>query len=128
MTRDIKFNHKNNSYPVAFPNAGQWININLQKASLTNGLYGAITRSFTKDGNVTLDMIDMEAFFTVMMPKTFWKDIAVTSLQDLTIEDSLALVNDYNEQIVPFIEGIRKVIDDLVKKGKEKVSDPTDEK
>jgi hypothetical protein len=120
MVREIKFNHRNNSYTVKFPNVGQWVDIRIQKASLTNGLYGAMSRSFTKDGNIALDLVDMQAFFVVMMPKEFWKDLKVDSLQELTIEDSLALLNDYNEQIVPFNEGIQKIIDDLVKKGKEK--------
>jgi hypothetical protein len=123
MTNEITFTHKTNSYPVKFPNAGQFWDIQLMKASLSNGLYGSVMKSLTKDGDTVLDWIDMEATFRVLVPDLFKKGLKVDSLKELEIEDLMALWKDYNSQVVPFMIGVRSRIDELVKKGQEKTNE-----
>jgi hypothetical protein len=110
MNKAISVNLKGNEYKLSFPLAGQFIDIEYNKAFLSKGRYGQMVNSETFDSNFALDMIDMQSHLSVLMPKEFWEDLKVNSLNDLDLEDSLELLKVFKKQIQPFIQEWRDLL------------------
>ena len=109
MNREIKISVKENSYKVSFPNVGQFLNIEALKATLSDGLYGAMQASRTIDSGFALDVVDMEAYFTVLCPDLV-KDLNVKSFRELDIVDVIELRTVFVDQMLPFIKQWRDII------------------
>ena len=56
-------------YTVPFPNVGQYYRIESLKQTLTNGMYNTMLMSNSVAAQNALDMIDIEAAFTVLCPE-----------------------------------------------------------
>ena len=109
MTREIKVTIRENSYKATFPKVGQLIDIENMKAILSNGMYGSMESSRTIDSQFALDMIDMEAYYSVLIPDLI-KDLKVKSFRDLEIEDSVELRKIFVKDLLPFIKKWRDII------------------
>ena len=109
MLREIKLTIKENSYTVEFPKTGKLIAIENMKAILSNGMYGSMESARTLDSQFALDIIDMEAYFSVLIPKLM-KDLRIDSIKDLHIEDSLEIRAVFMNQFLPFIKQWRDII------------------
>lgn len=115
MTDKIKVVIKDNSYEVKFPLVGQFLDIEMLKASLSKGQYGTMFKSGTVDSIYALDMIDTEAYLTVLIPELLDRgdekgDLKVKSFRELGIKDMLELKDIFKKQILPFIDEIRDLI------------------
>lgn len=119
MTREISLKLKENSYPVKFPNQGQFLDIENLKMVLSNGMYGALQTARTTDSELALDLIDAEAYFSVLIPDLV-KDLKVKTFRELDLMDSIEVRNAFVDQLLPFINGWRKAIKELTQKKEEK--------
>lgn len=59
----------NTTFAINFPNEGQLRRIELLKQSLAGGMYLELIQANTTLGSRALDSIDMEATFSVLVPK-----------------------------------------------------------
>ena len=115
MARETTFKIKGNSYKVKIENIGQWQDIESLKIELSRGMYGRMMSSNTYDSQFALDMIDIEAIFTVTCPKLKSSYKGIDSLRDLDFEDALELRQAYIDQVLPFIQDIRKLMKPEIK-------------
>lgn len=109
MTREINLTIKENSYKVIFPKVGQLIDIENMKAILSKGMYGSIMSSRTSDSEYALNLIDMEAYYSILIPD-LTKDLKVKSFRELEIEDSVELNKIFESKLLPFIKQWRAII------------------
>lgn len=110
--RQLNFTVRGHSYIVKSPTIKNLINVEDQKAALTNGRYGAMTKTGTWLALYTLDMVDMIANLNVFAPGLL-KDSNVNSLQDLEATDAEELKKCYDEQFIPWLEevhGLLKIV------------------
>ena len=98
--RELILNIKGTSYPVEFPNIGKFQKIESLKQLLSNGLYSGMMQTSTISSSESLDMIDMEAYFTVLIPKLM-KDLK-PSFSELGLEDYMELKAIYREKFLPW--------------------------
>jgi len=109
MTREITVTVRENSYKISFPNVGQLIDIENMKSILSKGMYSNMENARTIDSQYALNMIDMEAYFSILAPELV-EDLKVKSFRDLSIVDSVELQNIYAKKLVPFIKEWRDII------------------
>jgi hypothetical protein len=109
MTREISLTIKENSYKVKFPKVGQLIDIENMKAILSKGMYGSMMSARTTDSEFALNLIDMEAYFSILIPDLV-EDLNVKSFRDLEIEDSVELNKTFADNLLPFIKQWRDII------------------
>jgi hypothetical protein len=119
MNKEIKLVIKENEYLVKFPNVGQLSDIEVLKGSISRGLYGAMQSNSTIDSGFALDLVDMEAYFTILCPQLI-KDLKVDSFRELDLTDAIDLREVFVDQLLPFIKQWRDIIAEI---GKEKKSD-----
>lgn len=114
MTREIQVKIRENSYKVEFPNVGKLQDIERLKAVLSGGMYGSMESNRTMDGQFALDMIDMEAYFTVLIPDLI-EDLKVKSFRNLSIEDAVEIKEIFVKQLLPFMKQWRDIINKPMK-------------
>lgn len=117
MLAEKKITIKENEYVINYPTAGQLMDIEFLKVHLSKGRYSQLMSNGTMDSEYALDLVDTEAYLSVLLPGgAFKKDFNVESLRDLGLDDSLEVVKSFKEQVLPFIAEIRKAINDSYKK------------
>lgn len=116
LDRQIEMNVKGNRYIIEFPNVGKFQQIETMKQVLSRGMYSSLLPMNTISSIEVLDMIDIEAYLTVMCPKLI-KDLKCDSFSELGLEDYLELKKVYQKEFVPWWN---KIIDLLNPKKAEK--------
>jgi hypothetical protein len=119
MLRDLILKLKENSYSVSFPTQGKFLDIENLKMMLSNGMYGSLQSARTTDSEFALDLIDAEAYFTVLVGKPLFDDLKVKTFRDLDLIDAIEVRNAFTEQMLPFINGWRETIKDMTNKKEE---------
>lgn len=99
---------KENSYAATYPNVGQKIRIQSLKQDFTGGQYGRMSDSLLQDQWDALEMVDVLAHFTVLIPDLV-KDSKV-SMSNLDQRDFVDLIKVYREQFLPWYKGWEEVI------------------
>lgn len=110
MLRSKKITIKENSYELKFPTVGQLIDIEILKSSLSKGNYSNLLSNANVFSLAALDMIDAEAYLTVLIGKELKKHLNIDSFSELSLEDGNIVRKVYKEQVLPFVEEILKVI------------------
>jgi hypothetical protein len=105
----LEFKLKSNNYTIKFPNVGQIEDIECTKQLISKGMYSSLMQMGTRAANDTLDMIDMEAFFSILCPDLV-KDLKSDSFRDLGIVDFMELKKAYIKQFVPWWVEIQKIL------------------
>jgi hypothetical protein len=75
------------------------------KHLLSRGMYSSLMNMSTVSAIEALDMIDMEAYLTILCPQLM-KDLKCDSFGELGLEDYLELKQAYNEKFIPWWNGI----------------------
>ena len=101
MENKIVFEVKGNSYEIEFPNIGKFRTIESLKQVLSKGMYGQLLSTPTESAFEALDMIDIEAYLTVLTPKLI-EDLKCSSFSELGLSDYLELKSAYKEQFSPW--------------------------
>ena len=109
MDRNITLNVKGNTYQIEFPNVGKFQNIETMKQVVSKGMYSALLTTATLSSIEVLDMVDMEACFTVLCPKLI-KDLKCDGFGDLDIADYKELKEVYLKQFIPWWNGILEML------------------
>jgi len=109
ISKELILTIKGNTYSVAWPNIGNFQRIESLKQVLSNGMYASLMSVPTVSSSEALDMIDMEAFFTVLIPQLI-KDLKCNSFGELGIEDYKELHEVYEEKFVPWWSSILELL------------------
>ena len=92
---------------ITFPRIGKFKNIESLKQALSNGMYSSLMKTNTEEAYEALDMIDMEAYFSVLFTKLM-ESLECDSFSDLGMADYLEVKKVYVEKFVPWWKKILK--------------------
>jgi len=106
---------KGRQYKIEFPNVRRFKELETMKQMLSNGMYGNLLKTQTVASFSALDMIDVEAFVTVMIPDLL-KDMKCDSVSDMGLDDYAELKAAYDEQVIPWWNEIMDVVTKIQKK------------
>lgn len=96
-------------YTVRFPNVGEYYRIQCLKAELSKNTYGGLVTSLTQEAINALDMIDIEATLTVLVPQLI-SDMKVSKFAELGLVDYKIIKEAYLETIQPFMNEVKAVL------------------
>lgn len=119
LQRDFTFIVKENKYLVKIPTPRQIIQIETEKAVMTNGVYREILSSGTYGSSYSLDVVDMHSYFTVLIPDLL-KDINSmgTTMLDMDLMDFNQLKEAYRIQFIPWVNSWMEMINSMPKEVK----------
>ncbi len=115
MNRVIEISIKDNKYTVSFPTVGQIIDIETKRSILSRGQYGNMIESKMQMSWNVLEIIDVMAYFQVLVPKLF-DDLNVKSLEEIDAIDFAEIVEVYREQFLPWYNGWAKKFNEVMHK------------
>jgi len=118
---NLIFTLKGKPYNLAFPRVGEYRTIEAMKQTLSLNTYGSMSRSMMKSSEEALDMIDMEAYFSVLCPKLV-EDLKCESFSDLGLLDYLEIKKIFKEKFIPWWNNIESLLHPTANK-KEAVKD-----
>lgn len=124
LQRTCTFKVKENDYSLQFPSMDLFLKIEATRMALTNGTYGQMLGSGLVTSSVAMDMADMVATLTHLCPELI-KDLKVDSLLKLDIVDSVELLEAYQSQVEPWMNGWVEIVSRIKKKPQ--TSKPTPE-
>jgi len=107
----ISFKIEDNTYSVAFPNVGELMEIETMRFALTNNTYTSLATSPLRSAIYICDLVDMIAFFTVMVPE-LKKDLVVNSFSELEPSKAKIFLKAYKSTIQPWYSNIFKQLFD----------------
>jgi hypothetical protein len=102
MEETLIFKLKGNDYTINFPNVGSFRAIEATKQILSSGTYGSLEKTNTMQAQKALDIIDIEATFTVLCPDLLGKGLKSNDFSKLGMKDLKELHEAYLEQFVPW--------------------------
>jgi broad specificity phosphatase PhoE len=108
MIETLNFKVKGKEYPVQVPTVGQYYDIEASKQVLGKGFYNSIIQSNMQTASHAADMIDIEAFMSILVPELM-KDLKCKNFKELGVEDYLELKDAYEEQFIPWWENVLKL-------------------
>lgn len=109
MITDKNVKIRGKEYQISFPTVGQYYSIEAMKQRLSRGFYNSLLGNPTKTAQEALDMIDIEATISVLLPQ-FLTDMKVSSFSELGIKDYKEIKDIYNQEIFPFIKEINELL------------------
>lgn len=101
LARSITIKIEGNPFVINFPNAGQLLDIESNKMLFSNSQYGALVRSNLVSTNMALDIIEMIATFTVLIPN-LRDSLRINNLFSLDIINTQKLVKIYKKEFLPW--------------------------
>ena len=122
INESLMFTLKGRSYEMTFPRVGEYRAIEAMKQSLSMGNYGSMYRTMMVSSEEALDMIDMEAFFSVLCPKLA-KDLKCDSFSELGLLDYIEIKKVYKEKVLPWWLSVEQLLHPKVEKQEETVDD-----
>jgi hypothetical protein len=121
INESLIFTLKGKSYEMTFPRVGEYRTIEAMKQTLSLNMYGSLLRTQMLSSEEALDMIDMEAYFTILCPK-LEKDM-ICSFSELGLVDYLELKKIFKEQFRPWWGSIEALLHPVVPKKEADVSE-----
>lgn len=118
MNEILNFEFKGKVYTIEYPNVGKYRQIEILKQSISMGQYGNLFRTMTRQSEESLDMVDMEAYFSTLCPKML-RDLKIDTFNELSLIDCKILKKAYQEQFVPWWNEIEEMLRPEPKKVKE---------
>ena len=109
IDRTLELFVKGNKYLLEFPTVGTFQNIEAMKQVLSKGMYGSLMSTGTISAIEALDMVDMEAYLSIMAPKLI-KDLKCDNFGDLGLEDYIELKQVYTEKFIPWWNSILELL------------------
>lgn len=114
VNEEVRINIKGHEYSVPFPTVGQFYRIEALKQSLSRGFYNSMVMSPTGTAQQALDMIDIEATLTVLVPDLI-KDLKVNSFDELDVRDYTDIRDAYLKSVTPFFKEVQDILNGAVK-------------
>lgn len=109
INEEVKIKVKGVEYPVAFPNVGQFYQIEAMKQNLARGFYNIMIQSPSVSAQNALDMIDVQACLVVLCPKLI-EDLKVKNFAELGVKDYVEIRDAYLKTVVPFFKEINELL------------------
>ena len=109
MNDSVEFEVKGRVYHLNFPTVGEYYRIECLKQTLSNNNYGGLMVGGTVASIRALDMIDIEATLSVLVPQLV-KDLKTESIAKLGIKDFNEIKKVYVEKIVPFMKEVNDIL------------------
>ena len=100
---------KGNTYSIEFPRVGEYRAIEVMKQNLSLNAYGSMARSMTSATEEALDMIDVEAYFSILCPKLI-EDLKCSSFSELGLLDYIEIKKVFKESFIPWWNEIEKLL------------------
>jgi len=100
-SKDLKIEIKGNSYTIAFPNTGQFIDIASLKTKIARE-YESFSGGTDYNMSYAKVLVDMIATFNVLLPE-LKKDLNITGILSLSLLESRQLLDPYIEIYLPWI-------------------------
>lgn len=119
IKRTIDILIKNEKYTVKFPTVGDYLGIERYKMSLSSGQYAQMVTSGLISGAEALDLIDMIAYFTILIP-SLKDNLKVETFSELDLMDAKELVTVFKNDMKPWIDEWMKIFSTPSVKIKEK--------
>lgn len=89
-------------YVVKFPNAGQFIDVEVKKALLSQNQYNRLNNMRTQGANTALSLIEATAYFSILIPE-LEKDLnGFKNLFDLSMLEIKPLLKEYHGVFLPW--------------------------
>ena len=100
----VKLREKELIYNILIPTAGQAIRIENAKAIYSYNNYSGIMSQKTVGANYALDIVDMNAYISILCPKLI-EDLEIDgkNLLDLDVFDLQTIKKAYMDQFVPWV-------------------------
>ena len=114
INENLVFTLKGRSYEMTFPRVGEYRTIQTLKQTLSFNTYGSLSRNQMRASEDALDMIDMEAYFSVLCPK-LEKDLKC-AFSELGLLDYLELRKVFKEQFLPWWNEVEELLHPNVQK------------
>lgn len=102
------------SYQVEIPTGGQLVQIENLKAIYSGNNYGGVAGSNTIGANYALDLVDMNAYLTVLCPDLI-KDLKTEDLFKIDIFDLKELKEAYDNEFVDWVNKWQEALRSLSK-------------
>ena len=109
MEDTLVFKIVGNEYQIKFPTVGKFRRIEALKQALSNGMYSALVKTNTESAQSAADMIDIESIITIVCPPLM-KDLKCESFEDLGMKDYSELKVAFENQFMPWWNGILKEV------------------
>lgn len=118
ISRQIVVVVSGKNYTINFPSVGEFTRIESLKASMTNSQYGSMIFNQTIEAGIALDLVDMMATFSVLIPDLA-KDLKPESFLKLDLLDAAELMKVYNQDFLPWYTSLMKLVKEGHKQAKE---------
>jgi len=105
----LTFEVKGKSYTTEKIVVGKVVDLWKMRTTLSMGTYGQMYRFALQGSDSALNVIDIEAFFTVFCPE-FITDIKPNSVSSLGIQDYLELEGIYVTTIKPWLDAVEDLL------------------
>ena len=112
IVTDKKIKVRGKEYKISFPTVGQYYSIEAMKQSLGKGFYNTLLGNPTKTAQEALDMIDIEATISVLVPDLL-KDLKVRDFSELGLVDYKEIKEVYNSEVYPFLKEINLLLQEI---------------
>lgn len=109
INENLVFHFKGKSYSLTFPRVGEYRTIEAMKQTLSLNTYSSMSRTMLTSSEEALDMIDMEAYFSVLCSKLI-EDLRCNSFSDLGLLDYMELKKVFKEKFVPWWNEIEQLL------------------
>lgn len=107
--RTTKVKIGSNTYEVGFPNTGEFIDIEVLKAKISQENYSGLIFNPQSNAKYATLLVDMIAVFNVMIPE-LKNDLNVKHILSMSMVESKQLVSAYQKQYMPFFESWIEVL------------------
>lgn len=109
MNPSVTFKIFGREYQIEYPTVGQYYKIEALKQSLTGGYYNTMVLSPSVATQKALDMVDIEATLTILVPQ-FIKDLKVKNFNELGIIDYKAIHDEFVAVVAPYFKEIEGIL------------------
>lgn len=126
LNENLMFQLKGKTYELSFPRVGEYRTIQAMKQTLSLNTYGSMSRAMMASTEEALDMIDMEAYFSVLCPKLI-EDLKCDSFSELGLLDYKEVKKVFKDQFVPWWNAIEELLQPTPKKVKKVENEETEQ-
>lgn len=112
-----------NKYPCIFPNTGNFMDIQILKAKITENFYDSL-KMLERDGMIASIICDAIAHFSVLIPD-LKKDLNVTSFLLLDLDKIIEMSYVYKDTFFPWFNDLMEQVTAPKVKPTEEIKDVT---
>lgn len=121
MVTNIRIEFEGNSYVVKEPTTDDFLQIKTLKQLLSRNQYATWVREGTKEASLSLDIVDMIAFFQVLLPDVVGDLVGYKNISEIPLAKVIPFVKVYRSEFVPkfkpYLDEVYELYDSLMDGG-----------